>query len=180
MSPSRSFHRSAAIPCYAHASRRSLMNKRVFPAFVLITLAACLLVYKFASAPSARAQTTPPPEWSVFSTSHSPVNASATRPAVAGMQHVADCIIADATNSPGAAPTGPIVVRLYDGSAGTSPSAVLLAMNLPQPPLTVGGGGVHLCGLNLQGTAGRPMQLQIGGFVGTSPYLSANLVGHDQ
>lgn len=146
---------------------------------MLITLTACLLTYKFGFAPTARAQTTAPAEWSVWATSHGPVNAYATKPGVAGIQHVADCIVADVTNAPGATPSGPIGVKLYDGSATTSPSTVLLAINLAQPSYTVGGGQVHLCGLNLQGTAGRPMQLQIGGFVGTSPYLSVNLVGHD-
>jgi len=156
------------------------MNKRVLPAFVLIAVTACLLSYKFGAAPLAHAQTTPTPEWSAWATSHGPVNAYATRPAVAGMQHVADCIIANASNAPGAAPVGPIGVKLYDGSATTSPSTVLLAISLPQPSFAVGTGQVHVCGLNLPGTVGRPMQLQIGGFVGTSPYLAVNLVGHDQ
>lgn len=154
------------------------MTKRVLPVLVLITLTS-LLSYKFGSAPTARAQTVAPAEWSVWATTHSPVNAYATKPGVAGVQHVADCVIADAINAPGAQPTGPIGVKLYDGSATTSPSTVLLTIDLAQPPFTVGGGQVHLCGLNLQGTAGRPMQLQIGGFVGSSPYLSVNLVGHD-
>lgn len=155
------------------------MTKKVLPAFVLVTLVACLLGYKFGSAPAVRAQTTAPAEWSVAATSHSTVNTYATKPAVVGVQHVADCVIADATNTPGVVPSGPIVVKLYDGSATTSPTTVLLAMNLPQPPYTVGGGQLHICGLNLQGTADRPMQVQIGGFTGTSPYLSVNLVGHD-
>jgi hypothetical protein len=155
------------------------MNKRLLPAFVLIILTVSLLSYKFGSAPMAHAQTTPPPEWSVWATSHSSANAYATKPGVAGVTHVADCIIADATNAPGAAPAGPIGVKLYDGSVTTSPSTVLLVIDLPQPSYAANGGQVHLCGLNLQGTAGRPMQLQIGGFVGTSPYLSVNLVGHD-
>jgi len=154
------------------------MTKRVLPV-VLITLAACLLSYKFGSAPAAHAQATAPAEWSVWATSHSTVNAFATKPGVASVQHVADCIIVNATNAPGAAPTGPIGVKLYDGSATTSPSAVLLAIDLAQPPFTVGGGQLHLCGLNLQGTADRPMQVQVGGFVGSSPFLSVNLVGHD-
>jgi len=153
------------------------MTKRVLPAFVLITLIACLLSYKFGSAPTVRAQTTVPPEWSVWTTSHSTTNAYATKPGVSGVQHVADCIIADATNSAGAAPAGPIGVKLYDGSAPSG--TVLLAIDLAQPPVTVGGGQLHLCGLNLQGTVGRTMQVQIGGFVGSSPYLSADLVGHD-
>jgi len=154
------------------------MTKRVLPAFLLITLAACLLVYKFASAPMAHAQTTPPPEWSLWATSHSTVNASVTKAGAAGLQHVADCILVDVSNAPGAAPAGPIGVKLYDGTVTTG--TVLLAISLPQPPFTVSGGQVHLCGLNLQGTTGRPMQLQAGGFVGTSPYMSVDLVGHDQ
>lgn len=153
------------------------MTKRVLPALLFITLAACFISYKLGSAPTAHAQTTAPAEWSVWATSHSTVNAFATKPAVSGMQHVADCIIADAVNAPGATPTGPIGVKLYDGTSTSG--TVLLAIDLAQPSFTVGGGEIHLCGLNLQGTAGRPMQLQIGGFVGTSPYLSVNLVGHD-
>src|SRR5215467_15751279 len=155
------------------------MNKKVLPAVVLITLA-FLLGDKFASAPSAHAQTTPPPEWSVWATSHSTVNALASKPGIAGVQHVADCILANASNAPGAAPAGPIGVKLYDGTATSTPTTVLLAVSLPQPSFTVGGGQVHVCGLNLAGTSGRPMQLQAGGFVGTSPFLSVNLVGHDQ
>jgi len=149
------------------------MNKRVVAAFVLITLAISLLTYKFASAPMAHAQTTPPPEWSVWTTSHNATTAVANRAAVAGITHVADCIIVDATNLPGKAPTGPIGVKLFDGTNA------LLVIDLSQPSLAVGGGQVHLCGLNLQGTAGNAMTLQAGGFVGTSPYLSVNLVGHD-
>lgn len=156
------------------------MNKRVLPAFVLITLAASLLTYKFASTPMAHAQTTPPPEWSIWATSHNGTNASTIRAGVAGITHVADCIIADASNAPGVTPTGPIGVKLIDGSSTTTPSITLLTIDLPQPPFTVGGGQIHICGLNLQGTAGRPMQLQAGGFVGTSPFLSVNLVGHDE
>ena len=112
------------------------MNKKVVPAFVLITLIIGLLSYKFASSPKAHAQTTPPPEWSVWATSHSTVNAYATKPAVAGMQHVADCILADATNAPSATPTGPIGVKLYDGAASSSSSTVLLVIDLPQPSFT--------------------------------------------
>jgi hypothetical protein len=104
------------------------MSKRVLPALVLITLAACLLSYKFGSAPTAHAQTTAPAEWSAWVTSHSTVNAFATRPAVVGMQHVADCIIADAVNAPAATPAGPIGVKLYDGSPTTG--TVLLAIDL--------------------------------------------------
>ncbi|MGB8063570.1 MAG: hypothetical protein WCF26_16875 [Candidatus Sulfotelmatobacter sp.] len=156
------------------------MNKRILAAFTLIIVAACLLSYKLASAPTAHAQSATPAEWSVWTTSHSTVNAYATKPGIAGVQHIADCIIADATNTPGATPAGPIGVKLYDGSATTSPSTVLLVIDLPQPSYAADGGQLHLCGLNLQGTAGRPMQLQIGGFVGSSPYLSADLVGHDQ
>ena len=152
------------------------MTKRVLPV-VLITLIACLLSYKFGAAPTAHAQTTGPAEWSVWTTSHSTANAYATKPGVAGEQHIADCIIADATNAPGATPAGPIGVKLYDGTAPTG--TVLLVIDLPQPSFAVGGGQLHLCGLNLQGTAGRAMQLQIGGFVGSSPYLSVDLVGHD-
>jgi len=154
------------------------MHKRVIPAFLLVTLAACVLVYKFASAPMAHAQTTPPPEWSLWATSHSTVNAFVSKAGVAGVQHVADCILANASNAPGAAPAGPIGVKLYDGNVASG--TVLLAVTLPQPSFTVGGGQVQLCGLNLPGTTGRPMQLQAGGFVGTSPYLSVDLVGHDQ
>lgn len=154
------------------------MNKRVLPAILLVTLTACLLSYKFGSAPAAHAQTTTP-EWSVVATSHSPVNASAIRPAVAGMQHVADCILVNASNAPGATPAGPIGVKLFDGTA-TAGTTVLLAISLPQPSFTTGAGQVHVCGLNLPGTAGHAMQLQAGGFVGTSPFLSVNLVGHDQ
>src|SRR5215467_13076297 len=128
------------------------MTKRVLPAFVLITLAACLLSYKFTSAPMAHAQTTEPPEWSVWATSHGPVNASATKSGVVGMQHVADCILANASNAPGAAPAGPIGVKLYDGTATSAGSTVLLAISLPQPSFTAGGGQVHICGLNLAGT----------------------------
>ena len=156
------------------------MNKKVLPVFLLITLAACLLVYKFASAPSAHAQTTPPPEWSVWATSHSTVNALASKPGIAGVQHVADCILANASNAPGATPAGPIGVKLYDGSATSPSSTILLAVSIAQPSFGANGGQVHICGLNLPGTAGRPMQLQVGGFVGTSPYLSADIVGHDQ
>ncbi|MGO9577394.1 MAG: hypothetical protein ACLPTQ_24035 [Terriglobales bacterium] len=158
------------------------MNKSVLAAFVLITVAACLLSYKFASAPAAHAQTTPPAEWSAWATSHNGVNAYATEPGASGVQHVADCIIADATNAPDAIPAvaGPIGVKLYDGSATTSPTTVLLVINLPQPSYAANESGIHLCGLNLQGTAGRPMQLQVGGFTGTSPYLSVDLVGHDE
>lgn len=155
------------------------MNKLVPTALVLIALASGLLGYKFASAPVAHAQTGSSPEWSVWATSHGLVNASATKPAVAGVQHVADCIIADATNAPAASPIGPISVKLYDGSATSTPSTVLLVIDVAQPSYTANGGQVHLCGLNLPGTAGRPMQVQIGGFVGSSPYLSVNLVGHD-
>jgi len=84
------------------------MNKIVPTAFVLIDFAAGLLGHKFASVPVAHAQTGTSPEWSVWATSHGLVNASAIKPAVAGVQHVADCIIADATNAPAATPTGPI------------------------------------------------------------------------
>jgi hypothetical protein len=156
------------------------MNRGQVAAFVLIIVAACLVSYKFGEVPTARAQAATPVEWSVWTTSHSTVNAYATKAAVAGVTHVADCIIADATNAPGAAPAGPIGVKLYDGSATTSPSTVLLVVDLPQPSYAANEGQLHLCGLNLQGTAGRPMQLQIGGYVGTSPYLSVDLVGHDQ
>jgi hypothetical protein len=96
------------------------------------------------------------------------------------MQHVADCLLVDATNAPGAAPAGPIGVKLYDGSATSGTGAILLVMDLAQPPFDANGGQVHICGLNLPGTVGRAMQLQVGGFVGTSPFLSVNLVGHDQ
>jgi hypothetical protein len=149
------------------------MNKKIIPAFVLIALAASLLSYKFASAPNAHAQTTTPPEWSVWTTSHNATTAIATRAAVAGITHVADCIIVNAVNAPGKTPTGPIGVKLFDGTNA------LLVIDLPQPPLTIGGGQVHLCGLNLQGTAGNAMLLEAGGFVGTSPFLSVDLVGHD-
>ncbi|MGA9389711.1 MAG: hypothetical protein WBV69_04615 [Candidatus Sulfotelmatobacter sp.] len=145
---------------------------------MLITLAACFFSYKFGSAPAVRAATTTA-EWSIFSNVHSSADDSATRPAVAGVQHVADCIIAGALNSPGSTALGPVAVKLYDGSSTTSPSTVLLDIELPQPDYTVGGGQFQVCGLNLQGTAGRPMELQIGGFLSSSPYLSANLVGHD-
>jgi len=154
------------------------MTKRLLPLFVLITLAACLLSYKFGSAPTVRAAGTSA-EWSVFFNSHSSAPASATRPAVAGVQHVADCIIAGALNTPGSSASGPISVKLYDGSATTSPSTLLLVAELPQPDYTVGGGNIQLCGLNLQGTAGRPMELQVGGFLSSFPFLSVNLVGHD-
>lgn len=149
------------------------MTKRVFPVFVLTMLAISFLIYKFASAPMAHAQTTTPPEWSVWTTSHNATNAIAAKAAAAGVTHVADCLIVDATNLPGKAPTGPIGVKLFDGTNA------LLVIDLPQPALTVGGGQLHLCGLNLQGTAGNAMTLQAGGFVGTSPYLSVDLVGHD-
>lgn len=154
------------------------MTKRLLPLFVLITLAACLLSYKFGSAPAVRAASAPG-EWSVFFNSHSSAPAAATRPAVAGEQHVADCIVAGALNTPGSTASGPISVKLYDGSSTTSPSTVLLDVELPQPDYTVGGGNVQLCGLNLQGTAGRPMELQVGGFLTSFPFLSANLVGHE-
>ncbi len=158
------------------------MTKRVLPVFVLITLAACLLSYKFGSAPTARAQTTlpaAPAEWSVFRSAYSSAPQYATVAGSLGVQHVADCIIAGAIPTPGSVPKGPINVKLYDGSATTSPSAYLLLIDLPQGNLATGGGQVQLCGLNLQGTAGRPMQLEIGGELSTYPWLSVNLVGHD-
>ncbi len=154
------------------------MTKRMLPIFVLITLATCFLGYKFGSAPTARAATAPA-EWSVFFNSHSSAPASATKPAEAGVQHVADCIIAGALNTPGSSPSGPIAVKLYDGSSTTSPSTVLLDMEVAQPDYATGGGQVQLCGLNLQGTAGRPMQLQVAGELSSFPFLTANLVGHD-
>lgn len=154
------------------------MTKRFVPLFVLITLAACWLSYKFGSAPSVHAAGANG-EWSIFFNSHSSAPAGVTQPAVAGVAHVADCIIAGALNTPGSAPSGPISVKLYDGSASTSPSTVLLDMEVGQPDYTVGGGHIQVCGLNLAGTAGRPMELQIGGALSSFPYLSVNLVGHD-
>lgn len=154
------------------------MTNRILPVFVLITLAACFFSYRFGSAPAVSAASAPA-EWSVFFNAHSSAPAAAIEPAVAGAQHVADCIIAGALNTPGSTPSGPISVKLYDGSSTTSPSTVLLDIELAQPEYTTGGEHVQLCGLNLQGTAGRPMELQVGGSLTSFPFLSANLVGHD-
>jgi hypothetical protein len=154
------------------------MNKKIATLFALVTVVTCLVSYKFGSAPAVRAAGATG-EWSVFFNSHSSAPAAAIEPAVSGTQHVADCIIAGGLNAPGSSPTGPISVKLYDGSSTTSPSTILLDVELPQPDYTVGGGQVQLCGLNLQGTAGRPMELEVGGFLTSFPYLTANLVGHD-
>jgi hypothetical protein len=154
------------------------MTKKLLPIFALITLAACFFSYKFGSAPAVHAASATG-EWSVFFNSHSSAAAAAIEPAVAGAAHVADCIIAGALNTPGAAPAGPISVKLLDGSTTTTPTTVLLDVELAQPDYTGGGGQLSLCGLNLAGTAGRPMELQVGGSLSSFPYLSANLVGHD-
>lgn len=83
------------------------MTQRALPLFVLITLGACWLSYKFGSAPAVHAAGAIG-EWSVFFNSHSSAPAGATQPGVAGVQYVADCITAGALIMPGSTPTGPI------------------------------------------------------------------------
>jgi len=151
------------------------MTKKILPLFALITLAACLLSYKLGSAPTAHAQTLPPPpnEWSLQKLNATQNATTVTKPAVSGVQHVADCIIASAVNLTGANIPGPVYVTLYDNT-GT-----LAALYLPQPYVSNGQGLVSLCGLNIPGAVGSPLSLGMGGFFNSTPWTSVTLVGHD-
>ena len=152
------------------------MVKKILPLFVLVTLAACLLSYKLGSAPTAHAQiaqTLPPPpnEWAV-SDREIGTAAVATRAGASGVQHVADCISIVVMNTSPPGNQAAYEVALLDGSV------TLMQWWLAAPADTTGQGEVHLCGLNLQGSAGNPMTLEFqiskaGGI------QSVNLVGHD-
>lgn len=168
------------------------MTKKVLPLFVLITLAACLFSYKLGSTPVAlakarpagqdmRAETAspltlpaPPAEWSVTGQEKGlTIGMSVYEPAVAGVQHVADCVIATVTNTSGASIAGPTTVWLYDGAT------VLMSWYLPQPSYTSGQGQLSLCGLNLQGTADNFMLIKIDNNLTSSNWASLTLIGHD-
>jgi hypothetical protein len=165
------------------------MSKKVILLFTFLTLAACLLSYKFGSTPVALAKgqaiqpetaastpplPAPPAEWSLFNVQHSSTTeAIVIKPGVSGVQHVADCIVVTATTTPGTSPNGPMEVALIDGTT------TLMFWYLPEPPYSTGQGQVTLCGLNLQGTAGNSMTLASSGFQAADPWITVNLVGHD-
>jgi len=165
------------------------MQKRAALTFTLLALTACFLSYKFGSAPVALAKShpsqqeigaappplpAPPNEWSLTNLQVSKTfGANVNKAGVAGVQHVADCIMASAVTAPGSSILGPVTVGLFDGNNA------LLELYLPQPYASSGQGQLSLCGLNLQGTAGNAMSLSIGGYLTATPWTSVTLVGHD-
>jgi hypothetical protein len=134
------------------------MTKKVLPLFVLVTLAACLLSYKFGSAPVALAKArpnaqdisaeavgpltlpAPPAEWVVHDFEVNPNIASVTKAGVTGVQH--------------------------------------MEWEFALPNKDNGIGQVSVCGLSVVGGVGNSMTLK---FVNTTNFAgeSVNLVGHD-
>jgi len=163
------------------------MPKKAVPVLALLILAACFVSYKLGSAPVAFAKPRsapqdavtpslppPPAEWSLYNLQVSKsFGATVNKPGVAGVQHVADCIMASGVTATGSTISGPINVTLFDGNTA------ILALYLPQPYASNGQGQLSLCGLSLQGTAGNNMNLSIGGYLGATPWTSVTLVGHD-
>ncbi len=165
------------------------MTKKVLPFFVLITLAACLLSYKFGSAPVALAKARPSPQETADSATPLTLPAapatwaltnnfengtawlSVTEPAVSGAQHVATCVTGGISNL-NTTYKGTIV-NLVNGSAGGS--SILLSWPLVAPPSTEY--SVNLCGLNVVGTVDTPMTLEV--LEGSGLQVSINLVGYD-
>ena len=165
------------------------MTKKVLPLFVLVTLAACLLSYKFGSAPVALAKArpnaqdiraeavcpltlpAPPAEWVVHDFEVNPNIASVTKAGVTGVQHVADCISANGlVSGSGAADWSQL--ELLDGAT------VIMEWEFALPNKDNGMGQVSVCGLSVVGGVGNSMTLK---FVNTANFAgeSVNLVGHD-
>lgn len=150
------------------------MTKKILPLFVLITLGACLLSYKFGSVPVAHAQSLPPsPNTWVLHNAGGNVTTplTVTKPAGgSGVQHVATCVIATFSNQRTTSFT--TVAYLFDGNYG---GPQLLTWNIAAP-----GGpsdSVNLCGLNVVGTANTPMTAAIGD--NTNIFVTVGLVGYD-
>lgn len=154
------------------------MTKKVLPVFVLITLAACLLSYKFGSVPVARAgeQTLPaaPATWTLTAYEASANKAAtASRPAGgAGVQHVATCISFSFQVSPGTQ-YGGSYLYLRDGASGTGNVLwQLLPGELPGANITQ-----SVCDLNIVGSPNTPMTLEFAN--GANAGEALNLVGYD-
>lgn len=149
------------------------MSKKTVFAFSILALTACFLSYKVGSTPTAHAATLPPPpaEWVLSDFSETAgVDASVTRPAVAGVQHVADCV-SFSSYTTGTSIFGHIA--LLDGTT------TLMFWTVPQANTASGSSGVSVCGLNVVGSVGNSMTLQYQSGTANPNAQSVNLVGHD-
>jgi hypothetical protein len=153
------------------------MSKKTVLAFTLLALVACFLSYKIGSSPAVHAQSLPPApaEW-VLEGGGSGTFASVTKPSVAGVQHVADCVsMTGSTIGTGAVPIA-ATVSLLDGNT------IVMLWEFPLATYASGANHVSLCGLSVVGTAGNSMTLRFNGSQNTSTSLSeetVNLIGHD-
>ena len=148
------------------------MPRKVASLFALLTLIACLVSYKFGSAPVAHAQSLPtaPATWSLtVSGGNVHETLSVTKPAGgAGVQHVATCVVATFWNN-GTTYSPETQVQLVDGTNS------VMAFTLAAP--TNSSSSVSQCGLNIVRAANTPMTLQA--LINTGEYASLNLVGYD-
>lgn len=163
------------------------MPRKVVFLFALLTLTACLLSYKFGSAPLALAKgrasaqetsesaasltlPTAPATWSLTSGLKGSGGALITKPAGgSGVKHVATCVVATLSNNGGSfTPT----LTLWDGNTSGT-----LLLEWALFPYTTGQTSVNVCDLNVVGSANTPMTLDIG--AGANQFVSANLVGYD-
>ncbi len=162
------------------------MTKKVLPLFVLITLAACFLSYKFGSSPVALAKARPtaqetsesavpltlptaPATWTVSAGSSGTQPATVTKAAGgAGVKHVVTCISFSESNFGGSGYD--YNVALSDGVTG----------NIWRQTISVPAGTVvsSVCDLNIVGSPNAAMTLAFGGVAsGFGEFV--NLVGYD-
>jgi hypothetical protein len=105
--------------------------------------------------------------------------ATISHAAVAGKQHIAECIVA--TFAAGASAPTAVTVNVYlrDGASGSGAIRYSAAMSLP----AVAGQSaapLQLCGLNIAGTAGSAMTLEFSGSGGSNTTESVFLQGRTE
>jgi hypothetical protein len=164
------------------------MPKKAALLFTLLTLIACFLSYSLGAAPTALARTNagpqeagvlaplpaPPAEWVVNASGN--ISAAATKPGVAGVQHVADCIqVTSIVGGTSPQPYGNLI-ELLDGTT------VIMSWLQTSLPNTQAASQTSLCGLSVVGSVGNAMTLKYQGGENTTQSVTVeyvNLVGHD-
>jgi hypothetical protein len=170
------------------------MNKKAISAVGLLTLTACLLTYKVSTSPVAFAKPrapqesgagvaplpAPPAEWTISSSPGIGNAAVVTRAAGgAGVQHVADCIIATTYYQPGNTTTaGPNNQVLLQDIPVSGSQTYLAVWNIATPNSLYGMSSTSICGLNIVGSSDAQMKAFFT-TSGTSIVESITLIGHD-
>jgi hypothetical protein len=122
----------------------------------------------------------PPAEWSISSAPGVGVGAVVTKAAGgAGVQHVADCMIATTYYQPGNTTTAGPSNQVYIQDLPVSGGQTFLGIwDIATPNSLYGMSTISICGLNIVGSSNAAMKAAYSNF-GTSIVQSVTLIGHD-